>query len=307
MRATQNINRTGRTAPGARLPHILFTAAMMILLCLSCVDNDISFFIEHVKIHPKSPACTYNESDDVEFHGTLDVVFGNSYTNGYLVRNQLMSREDYDNLKAETNGVLVDSYDVVLRTLETNEEIGVSDRLPSELYIPPESSDVVITEVLTPPIVSEIAASTGCLRLNRENYPEETMFEVGTRTDSNGLPVPRELGTVNASLKFYGHSQGGKDVKTQRFTFPIRLCCGCLVKWSLCDELCGRYCTETADIEDHKMCVLGVANGEGQFDCRDIYRDLNRVWSCLEPSEEAGEEGQLVPANCNCKESCKAK
>jgi hypothetical protein len=279
---------------------IVATAAV---LFLSCVDNEISFFIEHAKIQPEGPDCTASASDEVASSGLIDVMFRKGFSNTYLITNQLMSQEDYDNVKAETNGILIDAFDVSITTTDTNENIGVSERIPSQDFLEPESSDVAEAVILSSDLVEEMANAAGCLRRTAENYPAESMFQTTEPKDRNGNPVPRGLGTVNTGIRFYGHTQGGKAVQTQRFIFPIRLCCGCLVNWYFCNDPCERYCTEGDGFEDDKMCVLGIENGDSLFDCRKIYNNIGQDWPCMIENPN-GTDPPLVRSTCTCPLSC---
>ena len=275
----------------------VLTAGLSVLVG-SCVDNEISLFIEHAKVQPEAPDCVTSPSDDNTSAGEIDLAFRNGFVNMYLIQNQLMSREDYDNLVAETNGVFIDSYDVSVTIASTNQAVGMSERLPSPIYIEPESTEVVSAIVLPAALVDELADAAGCVPLNIINYPEESMLRTAEREDVNGLPVPRTVGTINTSVRFYAHSQGGSDLETQRFTFPISACCGCLVEWGNCDAYCDRYCTEPSAFEEDKMCTAGIANGEGMYDCRRMYRDISRTWQCLDDPDD------VDFSTCNCEDNC---
>ncbi len=270
--------------------------SMLPLVLGGCQENEISFFVEHVKVKPKAPSCSYSVSDDKMSYGAIDLAFGNRYTNGYLVQNQLMAREDYDNLIAETNGIFVEAYEVNIRTSDAREVFGTSERIPFEMYLEPETSDLIVVDILTESVVWELAEATQCLGLSRENYPPETMFtSAHDLEDRNGLPVPRYFESVYTQIRFFGHSQGGIDLETQAFTFPINLCCGCFVEWGKCYRECERYCTETEDFDAHSMCVLGNFNGdESKLDCREIYQNFSMEWDCLE-----AEDGQCDCDTCD--------
>ena len=313
MRSKQIVNGLHRISRMSWKRRVLLgglIASMTVSLFGSCVENEISFFVEHVKVQPKTPACAYSESDEVAADGTLDLIFGNGFSNGYQLRNQLMSREDYDNLKAENGGLFIDSYEVSLRTAATNQELGFSQRLPREYHMEPESTDVIVAEVLPPDIAWQLAEENHCLPLRQVNYPPENLFPTDPTlysTDADGNLVPRTIGVVNSRIQFFGHSQGGDSLETQVYTFPITLCCGCLVEWGLCKDPCERYCTEYKDLDEPKMCVPGVANGDDLYDCREKYLNTSMVWECpmVNTDEETMGESPIVTGACSCATSCK--
>ncbi len=276
---------------------VISTVLVIGLGTAACVDNEISFFIEHAKTQPEAPACTWSPSDDFSTTGLIDLAFSSSYPQGFLVQNQLMSREDYDNLIAETNGIFVEGYEVSVRLASTNEAIGGTEAADVEIYVEPESVGIIPVIVLSDSVVDDLADAVGCLPLNSRNYPDETVYSSGT--DINGEWISRDLGFANAQVRFLGHTNGGLDVETPEFTFGIYLCCGCLVNWNNCSDRCQRYCGEP---DENKMCTLGVANGESQFDCRNLYSDPNAVWDDLsnENCVETNELGEEVPRSCTC-------
>jgi hypothetical protein len=282
-----------------RRRHIMKKAAILTVFVFglgtgACVDNEISFFIEHAKAQPEAPNCVWSPSDEFATTGLIDLAFSNVYNQGFLVQNQLMAREDYDNLIAETNGIFVEGYEVSVR-LAPNEAVGETERSDVEIYVEPESVGIIVVTTLSEAIVDTLGGD--CLPLSYANYPPDDMFP--ERQDADGNYVPRDEGFAWVNVRFLGHTNGGLDVETPEFTFGIQLCCGCLVDWSACNDPCERYCK---DPEGHKMCTLGVANGDSMFDCRAIYSNPAASWEC----SGVDEDGNPIDS-CNCEESCSAK
>lgn len=273
---------------------LLFTVLALVLG--SCVDNEISFFVEHAKKQPEAPSCTWSPSDDFAASGTLDLAFSGIYNQGFLVQNQLMIREDYDNLKAETNGIFIEGYEVSVR-LSSNEAVGGTETADIEFYVEPESVGVVPVTVLSRTTVDALAEGVNCLRLSRANYPADSVYP--GYTDVNGEPIPREAGFAYINVRFFGRTNGGLDVETPEFTFGISLCCGCLVNWSNCSVRCERYCEEP---EEDKMCNNGVGNGDSQYDCRWLYEDPDATWD--DPADpncvDEADDGSETRRNCTC-------
>ena len=82
----------------------------------SCVDNEVTFFIEHMKVQPKPPGCTTNTGDEIAASGLVDLATATSFGGWYYVTNHAMIREEYDNLRAETDGIFVDGMEAYVTT-----------------------------------------------------------------------------------------------------------------------------------------------------------------------------------------------
>ena len=237
----------------------LVIAVLQGAFAFGCVDNEESFFIEHVKAQPQAPDCEVSVSDGNIAMGLLDLSFRNSYTGWYLVNNGLVSREDLGNLVTETNGIIVDGAEVYVRALN-GAVIGATEYYEFERFIPPEEESIAFALSLPGTIVGELAASQNC--------PVLTSL-------SGQLAVNA---TVYSVVRFIGHTNGDVDVETPEFTFPIELCCGCLVEWANCADPCSRFCEEP---EKHGMCTPGVYNGGDLYDCRYLYYDdPDKSWDC---------------------------
>ena len=87
---------------------ITVMALSIVLVILGCVDNDVTFFVEHVKVQPEAPQCSTSAGDDFAPSGLVDLGVASSFFNYYYVTNAAMLREDYDNIRAETDGIMVE-------------------------------------------------------------------------------------------------------------------------------------------------------------------------------------------------------
>lgn len=267
---------------------LMFLALLTALSVMSCEPNEISFFIQHVKALPEAPACSYSVSDDFVSGIVVDLALQPGVTNAYLLKNQLISREDYDNLRAESNGILAEGYEISVSLSATNETIGGSNRYSQELYIPPQSEELMFAYTIPPDVSRALADELNCLLLNSTNYPDDTVFQYGT--DVNGNAVARDLGNVLSTVRFFGHTQGAIDVETQGFSFPIRLCCGCSVNWNNCASTCERYCKPVKTVQ---TCNPGVVDGDNQYDCRALYAGTASWTGCVD------EDGVSRPCTCD--------
>lgn len=249
------------------------------LAALGCEDNEITFFVEHVKAPPAAPECEVTASDPMTPGGLLDLSFRNSYTAWYLLHNSLVSREDYSNLVAETNGIHIEGSEAYVRGTDGT-MYGSTEYYELQLYVDPEQSGIAMAINLPAAIVAEIAADRGCPELSAAAFP----WGSGTR-DAGGM--------VYTVVRFLGHTSGGVDVETPEFTFPVELCCGCLVDWAACDTQCNTYCRAPGA---SGMCTEGVANGGALFDCANLYYNPDETWT-------AGSDAGAVTQDClSCEE-----
>ncbi len=264
----------------------------------SCVENETSFFIEHAKSQPAAPECTSSASDPWNSNGLLDLALGTQYVNFFLVRNQLVSREDYDNLKAESNGIFIDAADVSIRT-DANESLGAV-RTSADGYLEPESSDLAAAELVSHALGEELRTRYNCPLFSPQAYPESTVY--ANSTDANGNEVGRQLGTIQAVVRFLGHTGGRLEVETPSFIYNISICCGCLIDWFSCQNPCERYCAEP-DF-GVSSCYPGVPGGDLFLtDCRQIYYNPDATWNdnCVDGDTE-NDPGQGTPRPCTCED-----
>jgi hypothetical protein len=234
--------------------------ALLGIVAAGCIDNDTSFFVEHAKMQPDAPECTVAKGDGFAATGVLDLFFRNPYTSFYLVHNELMVKEDYGNLKSEVNGIIVDGMEVHVRGLD-GVLWGENIYYEFENFVEPEDTQVLAAISVNSAVVDRLAGDLGCPRVDRDP-PVPPSF------------APIYYGMVYSEVRFLGHTNGGLDVETPWFTFPIELCCGCLVEWANCSEN-AEYETYCIEPEAHGMCVPGVGNGGALFDCRTLYFGRN--------------------------------
>jgi hypothetical protein len=261
----------------------------------ACHDDEVAFFIEHVKTQPDAPDCEVTTGDNYTSGGYMDLALAGEFYGWFLVQNQLLAREDYANLKAETNGIFVEGVEVYIRT-GNQEVVGSSEYYPQEFYIEPESEEIVGAVMVPYNAIQAIANQAGCLPLSKENYPNYSVYPPSTSNnpylDRNGSAFLEKSGTIYSVARILGHSGGGTDVETQEFTFRIGWCCGCLVNWTSCFDPCERYCEPP---EEHGMCTIGVANGGAPYDCRNIYHDPRVTWG--DCGSDA--DGDAIPCTCD--------
>lgn len=252
--------------------HSVIPGFLIVFVMAGCVDNESSIYVTEMKIPPKPPDCVSSPSDAFASTGLLDLTFRTSYSSFFLVRNNLMSREDYTTLSTETAGVVIEGAEVSVRAVDGT-LLGATEYYEFEGYVPPESEDIVFASVIPAAIGIQISQQVGCPTLSDLPFGSNVNYDI-----------------VYSDVKFLGHTTGGTDVETPSFTVPISLCCGCLVNWLNCGTGCDRYCE---DPEESGMCLNGVANGGDLFDCRVLYNDMNATW------QETDENGVLVTVGCD--------
>ncbi|MCP4676727.1 MAG: hypothetical protein GY854_14685 [Deltaproteobacteria bacterium] len=295
----------------------ILAALVLVAMTAGCEDNEISFFIEHVKTPPSAPKCEVTKSDSFISAGGLDLAFRTSYSGFYLVANHMMSREDYGTLTAETNGIVIDGVEAYVRDLD-GVLAGSTEYYEFEHFVPPEDTGIAFGLMIPSSVVSSLASRYSCLSIGeRRNYlryetnslgdPIAIQYnsdmglslrinDNGDFVDAQGNPYPRYLGMVYSVVRFIGHTNGGREVETPEFTFPIQLCCGCFVDWSLCGNPCSDFCNTPLVYE---TCQPGM-NGGDPLDCRAISHTPGAQWNCFRENDA----GVQVDDTCSCDETC---
>jgi hypothetical protein len=172
-----------------------------------CQENWQSFYIQEVKALNDPPECIAPAVESAPYmsSGTLDVSLRNTYQAFLFVNNGLISREDPTLPVAESNGIFVQAAVV---NIEPDPQCGgavaaTEFEWTEAAFIEP-SSVITLGVTLIPPAVGAGAAGAvaGC---------------------------PDGKAHVTAVVQLFGITQGGIDVATQQFSFPITICSGCLL------------------------------------------------------------------------------
>jgi hypothetical protein len=221
---------------------VLTGTALALALALSlggCKDNEQSFYIEHLKVLPEPPECKYSTGDQVATGFTIDLAVDREqdFYGGFQVTNGLMAREDYDNLKAESNGIFIEEAEAVINMGGSSVGGSISRRV--EQYLAPESSNVIMGIVIPAELKVALADALGCQSI-------EDAADAYTDSYDNGsfgpAPTDETYAAGYGEVRFLGHTQGGIDVETNSLSFAIQPCCNCYVDWNLCNDECGTFC-----------------------------------------------------------------
>lgn len=242
----------------------LFSAALLMLggsaLTVGCVDNDSSMFLVGV-VALDAANCTPKADTTALFlaEGTLDVAFASSYTGAVLVGNQLTARGSREQLRTETSRVSLKGAEVTLTTVDgkvirTYSTIGTG-------FVDASGGD-------TP--------GYGTMAVNM--LPSQLSADAAVRA----------AGVVVAKVRVFGDTLGGVAVTSSELDFPIRVCEGCLVRYSASSidptdpPKCKIATDATTDVVN--PCVLGQ---DAVIDCTlcsasyDVCRDpdLNKSYT----------------------------
>jgi hypothetical protein len=240
---------------------VMTVFAVLFAPCLGCVENEQTFFIEHVKKQPEGPDCTVTAGDAYIFRGGLDVFFDSPYIASVLVTNHIASRESYESGRAESSGIYIDYAESYV--LVNGELVGERAREPLEHYLEPESSKPIAVTMIPYGALYDLQVELNCPPLG---IPTPTAFR----------PEP-----ALAVVRLFGHTAGGKEVQTQELSFPIEYCCGCLINWNNCRDECSKFCEDLETVNG--LCYPGVANGTSALpDCRVFFHDPNATWPCAQ-------------------------
>ncbi|GAC1394069.1 MAG: hypothetical protein NVSMB47_02470 [Polyangiales bacterium] len=174
----------------------------------SCRDNNETIFIRQLQL-PAAPDCIAKPDPTSTFiaRGVLDVALSSHYQVIALVGNQMVSRGDYKQTRAEPNRVLFKGADIHLLD-DKQKEIGFYQVIANGEVDPQTSGDATYGLAafdLIPPVQGDkiraaIVASGG-----------------GT------------VQTYEARFKVFGTTLGGTEVTTGEYAFAIDTCYGCTV------------------------------------------------------------------------------
>lgn len=261
---------------------ITATALLAALLAAAaCVDNEESFYIEHVKVVAAPPGCESNSGDAKAASGLMDLALAESYFTYYYVTNGTMVRKEHDNLRAEANGVLIDGMEVYVVSTDGG-LVGGSEYYEFQMYLAPDSSDIAPGYVIPAAVVQTLADGLGCTPA-----ADLAMDVFGPGT--SGVPelesgffqdildaIEEDAGSVYSVVRFLGHTQGGNELETNEYSFLVQLCCNCLVNWQNCATGYGAFCEEP---DEYESCNPGVISGGGdEVDCRLFTYGLATTW-----------------------------
>jgi len=248
----------------------------------SCVENEVTFLVEHMKVQPSPPNCVSSTGDEVAASGYIDLSIAKDFFGYFYVSNHAMIREEYANLRAETDGIVIDGMEVYVVSYD-GALIGGSEYYEYERFIPPESSDIVPGVVMPVSVVAELRDSYSCATpmewWQSDVQPFFTDDGILNTNETIELPTVEWFDTIYGKVRFLGHTQGGSEVETPEFSFLIEPCCNCLINWMNCIDPCEAFC---GDPDDSETCHVGASTGgdweKEAVDCREIMQFPGAAW-----------------------------
>ncbi len=218
-----------------------------------CAENRSTWFIQQIQV--PSSDCVIEPDDSALYQtaGMLDIAFRSNYVLTPLIRNNMTARADAENLVTESNGIQIEGANIrIWRGGRPEGSTIYSFYQPASSYVGPEglsaSSFVVVPDV----------AVDALIRIAFEgDDPSQLGF--------NDLLPYDEL--ITLGIVMLGTTNGGNEVETPEFFFPVRLCFGCLV---FCPAESGNIeenleICESQEAPEGSTCLFGQAEA---IDCR---------------------------------------
>jgi hypothetical protein len=213
---------------------VLITGALFAgVVAPACASNDQSVFIRQVAAPPASRqngSCLYTVDPTLPFlsEGTLDVGVRDDYYARLIYGNQLSARADRTANRTESNRVTLNG--AVVRVTTTDGTLIREFTSVSTGFADPAVGDTPSYGVLAVTIID---------RATRDLL-------------ANGLNKRADTKLVIANVKGFGQTLGGVDVESNEFSFPIRVCKGCLVSFEKSNDV---------NLQPAPNCLLALAEG----------------------------------------------
>lgn len=191
---------------------------LLSVLYAGCADNRETLFVRQVQAFDEE--CNVNPDPSSLFHtgGLLDVAYQGEYVLTPLIENQMVSRENRDAVRVESNGVQIDG--AIIRIYET-----------SDPNLPPEETEPVLeffsyaSSYIEPESVGASIFTGIPPEYTTRRYQDICGFAPGG--NFGGYNPASDLVLVGATVQ--GITNGGIAVESPEFYYPVSLCCGCLV------------------------------------------------------------------------------
>lgn len=221
-----------------------------------CADNRETLFVRQVNVFDDECIVKPDPGSTFRTGGTLDVAYHGSYVLTPIVENQMVSRENHDAVRVESNGIQIDG--AIVRLYETSD--------PS---LPPEETEPVLeffsyaSSYIEPEQIGASIFTAIPPEYTERRYRDLCGFDSGDYSVGAYNPTT-DLVLVGATLQ--GTTNGGIAVESPEFYFPVDLCCGCLLACTAeaNDPEVDGFCDSTDELTD-KICILGQ---DDPMDCR---------------------------------------
>ncbi|HYO95706.1 MAG TPA: hypothetical protein VER33_14390 [Polyangiaceae bacterium] len=183
---------------------VLGVATIGGLVLPGCEKNESIVFILGAMSLDRTECVARPEADAVLLEGgVLDLAITGSYRAALLVASQLTERGSRESLRTETARLNLQGAEVHLHD---------SGGRPLALQDNPYST-------------------LGSGFVNPAGGTEPGFGSIFVDIIPSGVPVP--LGTVTASVRVFGTTLGGQNIESNELKFPIQVCHGCLIQYSV--------------------------------------------------------------------------
>jgi hypothetical protein len=182
----------------------------------ACAHDDSTIFVQSVlapQIVAPGTGCSYTNdpTQPAIDEGFLDIAVRPSYTAAFLLANQLVPRGDPAAPKTETSYVTIKGAIVQVTDAATGAAISPEFTSLASVVIPPAQGNT--------PGYSALPGIT--------LIPEMTVANLGALFNSQR--------NLLVYAKFFGDTLGGQYVESDNFQFPVSVCNGCLISFSISD------------------------------------------------------------------------
>ncbi|MBN2525909.1 MAG: hypothetical protein JXR76_05900 [Deltaproteobacteria bacterium] len=297
--------------------------SFLLLVCaLGCKENEQSFYIEHMKVSPEPPECSSSIGDKEMPFVNLNIMTANMPHASFQATNAVASREDYGRLRAESNGIQVDGYELYT-VVPGYGTIGGVQYFDYNTYLDAESTGLLWSQFMTSDTIDFLRLRYRCEYYSSARIADLIFYSFvsneqalrGTTLTADEAAIANSANaefarlvdyevseeTMYSSVRFLGHTQGDKEVETPEFTVVIHPYCGPIGGWSSCiNDICYAFCSDNAT--EVQECFTGVGP---RYTCADyLAGNQDRQVTYYDPDLNEGAGGYTSDSVCsffNCK------
>lgn len=255
----------------------------------SCAENNQTIFIRQIQAL-RAPDCTVTADVQsiVTPTGFIDVGVATSYVVYPLIGNQMLSKGDPRQSKAEPNRVQIQGAEIEL-VEPTGAPLAGIGGLPNPYT-------VIASGTLDPATASEAVYNWTAV----EVMPAAFIQAYRRTLSASGIGTSR---TVHARIKVFGKTLGQTEVETGVFTYPINVCYGCSVvvpAEAVDAKLPGRNCQATAVTATTNSRTVCIPGQDQATDCRSCQGSVPLCTPCDADVQCQGMVSQVTGALSKC-------
>ena len=234
-----------------------------------CVDNTVSIYIRQIQSPTLTGTMCTTTSDPSALsiaEGTLDLALADSYSLRPLLANQLLTRANMDQLRAETSTVNVQGFVIELHEGSPDGPlIGPAFSVYQNIVVPAAASVTTPNYnygqiQVIPPQIGEQLKTAVC------------HFDMtGVTPDCPVVRITSENRRVLVKMTAFGESLGQNNVESPPFYFPVTVCCGCLLNFPADSDMADTTAMIGPDCNNGSPVLSSADCNPGQdfrLDCR---------------------------------------